>query len=169
MNQLQLPGSPGELAGRLRFLHDERKRFPRSPRRLSLTTMQRAVVLAKTAGRCHLCGGEIIEQKFAADHVLAHAAGGAHTIDNYLAAHGLCNGCRWFYSPEEFQWIMKMGVWARKQMEDQTAIGAKMLPEFLRHEAGTRSRRRKTKRLAFKRQRVSRQTRRSRTTVDNSR
>jgi high-affinity K+ transport system ATPase subunit B len=59
------------------------------------------------------CGGEVTEHKFAAGHVLAHAGGGGHAIDNYLAAHGVCNGCRWFYSPEEIQWIFKMGVWAR--------------------------------------------------------
>jgi hypothetical protein len=64
--------------------------------------------------------------------VLACAAGGQHSIDNYLAAHGLCNGCRWFYSPEEFQWILRMGIWARKQMEDgKTDIGVKMREPFL--------------------------------------
>jgi hypothetical protein len=106
---LLLPQSPEELVERLRFLHKERKQFPRPPRRLSLTPQQRSDVLDKTDSRCHLCGGEITEKKFAADHVLSHAAGGEHKLANYLAAHGLCNGCRWFYSPEEFQWILKDG------------------------------------------------------------
>jgi hypothetical protein len=66
-----------------------------------------------------------------ADHVLSHAAGGPHKLPNYLAAHNLCNGKRWFYSPEEFQWILRIGVWARKQIEDQkTQIGEDMLCEF---------------------------------------
>ncbi len=142
MNELCLPKSAGELADRLKFLHDERKKLPRARRRLSLTTEQRTIVLGKTAGRCHLCGGDITEQKFAADHVLAHAAGGEHALDNYLAAHGLCNGCRWFYSAEEFQWILRMGIWARKQMEDKTSIGMTMLRIFLEHEKGVRKRRR---------------------------
>ncbi len=142
MSELHLPASPEELANRLQILHEERKRLTRTSRRLSLNRAQRSVVLAKTASRCHLCGGEITDRKFAADHVLAHATGGAHAIDNYLPAHGLCNGCRWFYSPEEVQWILKMGVWARKQMEKQTAIGEQMLRKFLQHETATRNRRR---------------------------
>ncbi len=141
MNELCLPESADKLADRLKFLHDERKKPPRARRRLSLTAEQRTNVLRKTAGRCHLCGGEIRERKFAADHVLAHAAGGKHSLDNYLAAHGLCNGCRWFYSAEEFQWILRMGIWARKQMEDKTSIGMKMLRIFFEHEKAVRKRR----------------------------
>lgn len=131
MSDLRPPQSSDELVERLRFLHEERKKYPRAPHRLSLTAEQRAEVLDKTDSRCHLCGGEITEKKFAADHVLSHAAGGGHKLGNYLPAHGLCNRCRWFYSPEEFQWILRIGVWARKQMEDQKKqIGKDMLREF---------------------------------------
>jgi hypothetical protein len=59
---LSLPQSPDELVERLRFLHDERKRFPRPPRRLSVTPEQRSNVLDKTDSRCHLCGSEITER-----------------------------------------------------------------------------------------------------------
>jgi hypothetical protein len=142
MNDLNFPQSADELCARLSFLHEERKKLPRASRRLSLNKRQRAIVLEKTAGRCHLCGGPV-EKKFAADHVLAHGAGGTHTLDNYLAAHGLCNGCKWFYSPEEFQWILRMGVWARKQMEDRTTIGIQMLLAFFKHEQDTRKRRKR--------------------------
>ena len=73
---MNLPESFEELVARLEFLHEERKHFPRSPRRLSLTIAERAAVLDKTDARCHLCGGEIGAGKpFAADHVLSHAAG----------------------------------------------------------------------------------------------
>lgn len=88
-----------------------------------------------------MCCGEVTENNFAAGHVLAHAGGGGHAIDNYLAAHGVCNGCRFFYSPEEIQWILKMGVWARKQMEDRTLIGMTMLEPFYQRERATRGRR----------------------------
>jgi hypothetical protein len=140
---LRLPQSPDEFVKHLRSLHEKRKQFPRPQRRLSLTLQQRADVLDKTDSRCHLCGGAITENKFAADHVLSHAAGGEHKLANYLAAHGLCNGCRWFYSPEEFQWILRMGVWARKQIEDQkTTIRKDMLPVFWKHESKLPERRR---------------------------
>jgi hypothetical protein len=109
VNELRLPQSPDELAKRLKFLHEERRKFPPPPRpRASLTRKQRAIVLRKTDGHCHLCGGDVkesnsggetTESTFVADHVLAYAAGGQHSIDNYFAAHGLCNGCRWSYSP----------------------------------------------------------------------
>jgi hypothetical protein len=141
MGKLQIPESPHGLVALLKLFHENRKSLPRPPRRLSLNAGQRLAVLAKTAGRCHLCGGEITESRFAADHVLAHAAGGMHSLDNYLPAHGLCNGCRWFYSAEEFQWILRMGIWARKHMEQQTPIGMKMLPIFVNHEKSVRKRR----------------------------
>lgn len=65
-----------------------------------------------------------------ADHVLAHSSGGRDDAANYLPAHNLCNNYRWNYSPEEFQWILKIGVWARKQMEGQSELGLHMLQAF---------------------------------------
>jgi 5-methylcytosine-specific restriction endonuclease McrA len=133
VSKLHLPQSPDELAERLRFLHEERKRVQADrknlvpERRRQLTDEERTTVLEKTAGHCHLCGGdmtensdgELIEERaFVVDHVVPFASGGKDATDNFLAAHGLCNGCRWFYLPEEFQWILRMGIWARKQMED---------------------------------------------------
>jgi hypothetical protein len=47
-------------------------------------------------------------------------------VDNYLAAHGVCNRYRWHWSSQEFQFILKLDVWARKQMVKQTPIGKKM-------------------------------------------
>jgi hypothetical protein len=74
--------------------------------------------------------------------VLAHSAGGAHAIDNYLPAHGLCNNYRWDYSTEEFQWVMKIGVWARLHMEKGGPLGDALLRRFCVHEVGREARRR---------------------------
>jgi 5-methylcytosine-specific restriction endonuclease McrA len=127
----RFPQSLEELVGRLRFLHHQRTLLPHSEPRLSLPAAQRTIVLEKTDRRCHLCGGEVTEDNFVADHVLSHKAGGQHDLANYLPAHRLCNGKRWFYSPEEFQWILTIGVWARKQIEDQKRqIGKDMLRAF---------------------------------------
>ena len=106
MSGLALPGSPDELSKRLKTLHAERKNrksLPRTDSRQSLSREERTAVLRKTDGCCHLCGGGITESEFAVSHVVAHAAGGQSLTDNYLAAHGTCNGSRWFYSPEEIQ------------------------------------------------------------------
>ena len=87
-----------------------------------MSTAQRAKVLAKTDGRCHICGGAIIGT-WQADHVLARSGGGRHTEDNHLPAHPLCNNYRWDYLSDEFQCILKLGVWARTQVETNTGLG----------------------------------------------
>jgi hypothetical protein len=91
-------------------------------------------------------GGELTEERelvpdFVVDHIVPFASGGKDSLANFLAAHGLCNGCRWFYLPEEFQWILRMGIWARKQMEDQTRIGKQMREPFLANEEEVKERR----------------------------
>jgi hypothetical protein len=90
-------------------------------------------VLAKTARRCHICGGRVLDG-WRADHVLPHSSGGAHNVKNYLAAHALCNAYRWDYSPQEFQWVMKIGVWARLQMEKRSSLGLEMIKRFYAYE-----------------------------------
>jgi hypothetical protein len=80
--------------------------------------------------------------RWTADHVLAHSDLGPHAIDNYLPAHGLCNGYRWSYSPEEFHWVLKIGVWARLQMEKGSPIGDAMLRGFFDYDRKREARRR---------------------------
>ena len=119
------------LARRKRKL--QRQRRGGGSRRRQLTKGERSEILQKTDARCHLCGGRI-KSKWQADHVLAHSSGGGHAVDNYLPAHRLCNNYRWDYSPEEFQWILKIGVWARTQMERDTRVGSLMMEKFLDYE-----------------------------------
>jgi 5-methylcytosine-specific restriction endonuclease McrA len=161
MNELLLPQSDEELTEHLKDLHEARRKVQakrkekEQERRRPLSDDERAKVLDKTGGHCHLCGGDITQSSggelteerelvpdFVVDHIVPFASGGIDSIDNFLAAHGLCNGCRWFYSPEEFQWILRMGIWARKQMEDvKTEIGRKMREPFLANEEAVRKRR----------------------------
>src|SRR5688500_12174700 len=108
-----------------RNLRQEQRRA-QPVRRQSLRPEERRQILAKTAGRCHICGGEVEGDAWHADHVLAHSAGGAHSVDNYLPAHSLCNNYRWDYSPEEFQLVLKIGVWARTLMEKGGAFGEEL-------------------------------------------
>lgn len=102
-------------------------------RRKRLTKSERKEILDKTAGRCHICGG-VISGKWQADHVLAHSTGGEHDVDNYLPAHDLCNNYRWDYSEDEFQFILKIGVWARTQIEKRTKVGNAVADKFVAHE-----------------------------------
>jgi len=112
-------------------------------KRQSLTPSERQAIMKKTGGRCHICGGEI-ERDWTADHVLAHAQGGSHEADNYLPAHPICNQYRWFFEPEEFQWILKLGVWFRTQIQTKRPNALRLAEGFLLHEA-QRERRQKKK------------------------
>ena len=75
--------------------------------------------------------------------MLAHSTGGLHHLDNYLPAHALCNNYRWHYSPEEFQWVLKIGVWSRLIMEKNAALGQQLADQFCQYE-GRRIRRQKS-------------------------
>jgi len=146
MNETEYTASEVSFATYLRQLRldrCQRKEGNRSfrPLRQSLAASERAHILAKTAGRCHICGGLIGESTWQADHVLAHSAGGAHSADNYLPAHSLCNHYRWDYSSEEFQHILKLGVWTRTQIERRTACGRAAAAAFLAHERTRQARR----------------------------
>ena len=146
MDEPAIPKSPTRLRDRLVGLREARRSrqsirrsVPR--RRQALGVAARQAVLRKTDGRCHICGGTVVS-RWQADHVLAHAGGGRHSAENYLAAHALCNNYRWDYDPEEFQWVLKIGVWARLRMEKGGQLGDLMLSAFAGHEKRRKSRRR---------------------------
>lgn len=111
-------------------------------KRRALTPKERQTVLRKTGGRCHICGGRILDN-WAADHVFAHAQGGEHAVDNYLPAHGVCNSYKWFFGTEEFQWILKLGVWFRTKIENKNPLAIRLAERFVRHEIHRTSRRKK--------------------------
>lgn len=139
--------SARQLSAHLRMLRkDLRKRKlevrARGQRRMSLSAIQRRDVLNKSGGRCHICGGGI-DGTWDADHVFAYAQGGAHGPDNYLPAHSICNSYRWFYGAEEFQWILKLGVWLRTQIANEEHSALRLAERFVRHERSRDSRRKK--------------------------
>jgi hypothetical protein len=128
----------GDLGHHLRALRTQRNdavNRAERPRRVSLRPEERGAILGKTGNRCHICGGRIDPNlHWEADHVLGWAVGGGNRSDNYLAAHGTCNTYRWHHSPEEMQWILKIGIWARRQMEGSSKLGTEMLKLFFENE-----------------------------------
>jgi hypothetical protein len=137
------------LAGRLRRLHARRRSSRdtnldiREPRR-ALSVTQRREILEKTGGRCHICGGKITRgSRWAADHILQYAHGGVHDVSNYLPAHGYCNKYRRAYHPEEFQWILKLGIWFRTQIAKEVPLAMELAEQFVKHE-GRRDQRRRS-------------------------
>ena len=141
----KLPRNVDDFSSRLAKLQKGRRDVIRNirktrGRRVQLTAQQRKRILAKTGRRCHLCGG-LIKGKWQADHVFSYCRGGKHSEDNYLPAHELCNNYRWHYTPEEFQHILKLGVWARTQIKKLTPIGRSIGERFLVHERARNRRR----------------------------
>lgn len=131
-----VPETPEEYSVYLKGLSENRsptEKVNTRETRKQLSAKERELILLKTDRRCHICGGEI-ESRWEADHVLPHSAGGMHSIDNYLPAHSVCNNYRWFYSPEEFQEIMRLGVWVRTQTQRMSSIGRMIADKFIRHE-----------------------------------
>jgi len=138
MDQPVLPPTAERLGAHLVGLRNARRVRQnqsriRPNRRRVLTPEERAIVLSKTASRCHICGGSVARH-WRADHVLAHSSGGGHAHENYLPAHALCNNYRWDYSAEEFQWVLKIGVWARHEMERGGPFGSQILNRFFDYE-----------------------------------
>ena len=132
-----------DFSAHLRTLREKRLKNKAEGRnnRKSLSAKQRIIIFKKTAGRCHICGGELTG-KWVADHVYAYTYGGEHTLENYLPAHQICNRSKWFYGTEEFQWILKMGIYFRTQLEEIGNPYAVSLAQlFLEHEAHRESRR----------------------------
>ena len=128
----------------LRLMREAAKVQNRRMRGPRLRKADRDAILAKTAGRCHICGGDI-EGAWQADHVMAHSAGGGSMTDNYLAAHRSCNNYRWDYLPAEFEFILKLGVLARTQIENGTKLGEKIEEKFEKVEAARMARRKSAK------------------------
>jgi 5-methylcytosine-specific restriction endonuclease McrA len=141
---MTVPTSAAQFAESLRKLRQQRESAKDSQKgkgskRKALSSSQRQKVLEKTDGRCHICGGKV-GAKWHADHVLAHSAGGEHSAENYLPAHQTCNNHRWDYLPEEFELILKLGVWARTQIEKETSVGQHCADTFLKYEKRQMSR-----------------------------
>lgn len=137
-----------KVLGELHAQRSDRVNSSRKERvlRSTLTRAERGEVLAKTGGRCHICGGAIEGTAWQADHVFARSTGGSHVVDNYLPAHSICNNYRWHYDAEEFQWILKLGVWLRTQIEEGTPIGREAGQKFCKKEHGRAGRRKPLRR-----------------------
>ena len=138
--------SPDVLIAELRRLmrrrEDGKQPAGSSPRR-SLTPQERRVIRQKTDGRCHVCGCSVSVESFQADHVKSHTSGGGSSVDNFLPSCRTCNNYRWHYSSEELKWILKIGVWARTQVNRDTPIGRQLAEAFIKYESSRERRRRK--------------------------
>jgi hypothetical protein len=119
----------------LKTLQARRKNSDKkSTRKYSLTKAQKEEILNKTDSRCHICGCNLKNKKFECDHVKSHSSGGSSIINNFLPACSLCNNYRWHYLSKEFQWILKLGVWARTEVAHGSKLGNEIGRKFISKE-----------------------------------
>lgn len=111
----------------------------------SLTRAQRLEILKKTDKKCHVCGKRLSLDHFEADHVKSRSRGGNNSIDNFLPACRTCNNYRWHYLPQEINWILKLGVWAKTEIQKGTTIGTMMGEKFITYETQRENRRKKSR------------------------
>lgn len=111
-------------------------------RQYSLSKKEREIIHSKTDGKCHICGDNVLVNKFEADHVKSHSKTGTNTIENFLPAFKTCNNYRWDYLPMELQWILKLGVWTRTEIEKGSKTGLILAEKFTEHEVKREKRRR---------------------------
>lgn len=107
-----------------------------------LNKEQRKIVFEKTDGLCHVCGCTLDIADFEADHVKPNSQGGTNVVDNFLPACSKCNNYRWNYSPEEIQWVLKLGVWLKTKIQVRSEQGLEIAKEFLEDEIKREARRR---------------------------
>ena len=135
MNQPPYLLNQNMLQKEIYSLHMRRRNEKKpSKRKGRLTNKDRIIIYSKTDGRCHVCGLKISLDEFQADHVFSHVHGGSHKVDNYLPACFICNNYRWHYLPEELQLILKIGVYAKTEIENGTTLGNLMAKKYVAKE-----------------------------------
>ena len=114
-------------------------------KRTNSNSINRELIFKKTEGLCHVCGCELDINDFEADHIKPHSQGGTEVVGNFLPSCSKCNNYRWNYSPEEIQWILKLGVWFKTKIQERNTIGLETASEFILDEI-KREKRRKSPR-----------------------
>lgn len=144
MNELEYINNPNVLQKELKKLRTERRATKvKRQRNYILSKENREEIYKKTDGKCHICGIDLTINKYEADHIKSHSKKGTNTIENFLPACKTCNNYRWNYLPQELQWILKIGVWARTEIENQTGTGILIAKKFISHEEKREKRRMK--------------------------
>lgn len=146
MNELPYLSDASELQKALHELRTLRREAKlKNKTRYFLSKGIRQQILEKTNGKCHVCGIALTVDKFEADHVKSRAGGGSNTADNFLPACRTCNNYRWHYLPQEINWILKLGIWAKTEIQKDTSFGKDIGNKFIAYER-SRERRRKNPR-----------------------
>ena len=130
--------------------HDIRRIFARhrsqgrKGKRLDLSARQRKSVRDIIGGVCHVCGDKL-GSGWQADHVVPIKLGGHHGAKNFLPICAECNRLRWSYSPKVLRLIIRMGVYAKHEIRQDTVLGRQLVELAARRISHTRHRRRRAR------------------------
>jgi 5-methylcytosine-specific restriction endonuclease McrA len=127
--------SPKILKDEFKKLKNQRKKQKLKIKRdYRLSISERKIIYLKTDGLCHICGKNLDIKKFEANHVKPYSESANNKHENYLPSCKTCNNYRWNYLPDEIQWILKLGVWTKSQIEKDNDLGKKISISFLENE-----------------------------------
>jgi hypothetical protein len=127
---------------RLNELRSEKKNEKKKSK--TLKKSEKEEVFKKTKGLCHICGIDLQEEKFS----ITNSFGKETSFETSLPA---CQSCKRIYDnylPSEIKWILKIGLWAKTQIEYETEIGKDIAIEIVEQEKD-REKRRKRQRKPY--------------------
>lgn len=130
-NELPFVNDPQILSAELRRLNHERHKLKRSisSQKFSHKAFEKKIIFDKTNGLCHICGNALSPEKYSITYSLLF-----NEQDQPLPA---CKSCKTFhdnYLSDEIKWIIKLGLWAKTQIEYETEIGQLLAEEFIDYE-----------------------------------
>ena len=125
-NELPFIDKKEVFAAELRRLHTIRNEMDKkeSP---NFKKSEKAEIFNKTNGICHICGCELYFEKFS----ITCSAEKEKSVESCLPA---CKSCKMIYDnylSSEIKWMLKIGLWAKTQIEYETDIGKEIATEII--------------------------------------
>lgn len=111
----------------LRRLKELRSKTKLKGKVKTLKKSEKTLIYEKTSGTCHICGCELSDKKFSLTSSIKKEV----SVENSMPA---CQSCKRLYDnymPSEIKWIIKIGMWARTQIEFETEIGQEIAIELI--------------------------------------
>lgn len=106
-----------------------------------LKKSEKEIVFNKTNGTCHICGCKLNLDKFSVTNSLKKE----NSVENCLPA---CQSCKRIYDnylPSEIKWALKIGLWAKTQIEYETEIGKEIATEIIEQEKDRENKRKESR------------------------
>lgn len=82
-------------------------------------------------------------RRWQADHVVPVKWGGEHSPKNFLPICVQCNRLRWHYSPKVLRLVLQIGVYAKREIREGSALGEQLVEMTARRSNYSRERRSK--------------------------